>query len=574
MLLSARTLPQLRQKTAALKAFVEADAGIDLHGLAYTLQVGREAMEERLAMRVDSRAELIDRLAVFLADENPEDGALVDDLYYAQSRRHRESIALFTVDRDLQASVDGWFVAGKVSRLLDVWTKGLDLDWSKLHGAPLPGRMHLPVYPFARERYRREESTDAHTGATTAQAIHSLVHRNASKPGQQRYLSVLRADDPRIGGVRIEGHPRLPQGVQLEAARAALADGWAALAQGGAWALRDVRFGAPRALPASMEVEIAVLPPGQGQRPALDHAAFEVSADGHVFCQGFAEACAQAPMIDIAALSRGASPLFADQAAILQAGRAIGIEVDALYQVAAAIQRTPEGLWLTFAPADPARTAFADCAIDPAIVEAAMLCAQWLRPDRDALLLPDGFAGMRVHPTRGQPRHAWIRAHGAQDDALCVDIALCADDGAVCIEFTALTLRPATAIAVQLLAPASVAEEDVPTAAPAIRMPDRLFRGGVPASASIAPVAMAAEAASFAMQAPLAKPAMIALAAPALAFAESQTSSLDKPSLALSADVHADHSHRDPGLPASVMLHDRGDGMFALRLQAPAGRLD
>jgi acyl transferase domain-containing protein/enoyl-CoA hydratase/carnithine racemase/acyl carrier protein/NADP-dependent 3-hydroxy acid dehydrogenase YdfG len=576
VLLSARTLPQLRQKAVALKAFVEADAGIDLHGLAYTLQLGREAMEERLAMHVDSRAELIDRLAVFLADENPEDGALADDLYYAQSRRHRESIALFTVDRDLQASVDGWFVAGKVSRLLDVWTKGLDLDWSKLHGAPLPGRMHLPVYPFARERYRREESTDVHAGAMTAQAIHSLVHRNASKPGQQRYLSVFRADDPRIGGVRIGGHRRLPQGLQLEAARAALVDGWAALPQGGAWTLRDVRFGAPRTLPASMEVEIAVLPPGQGQRPALHHAAFEVSADGHVFCQGFAEACAEAPMIDIAALSRGASPLFADKAAILAAGRAIGIEVDALYQVAAAIQRTPEGLWLTFTPADPARTAFADCAIDPAIVEAAMLSAQWLRPDHDALLMRAGFADMRVHSARGQPRHAWIRAHGVprQDGALCVDIALCADDGAVCIEFTALTLRHATAIAAPLVAPAPVVEENVPTATPAIRMPDRLFRGGVPASASIAPVAMVAEAASFATQAPLAKPTAIALAAPALAVAEPQPSSLDKPSLALSTDVHADDGHRDPGLPASVMLHDRGDGMFALRLQAPAGRLD
>ncbi|UXI65991.1 SDR family NAD(P)-dependent oxidoreductase [Tahibacter amnicola] len=575
VLLSARTLPQLRQKALALKAFVEGDAGIDLHRLAYTLQVGREAMEERLAMRVDSRAGLIDRLAVFLADEQPGDGALADDLYYAQSRRHRESIALFTVDRDLQASVDGWFVAGKVSRLLDVWTKGLDLDWSKLHGAPLPARMHLPVYPFARDRYRREESMDAPAGAMTAQAIHSLVHRNASKPGQQRYLSVFRAEDPRIGGVRIQGHPHLPQGLQLEAARAALADGWTALPQDGAWALRDVRFGAPRPLPASMEVEIAVLPPGQGQRPALHPAAFEVSADGHVFCQGFAESCADAPMINIAALSRGTSPLFADKAAIREAGRSIGIEVDALYEAATAIQRIPEGLWLTFAPADPARTAFADCAIDPAILEAAMRSAQWLRPDREALLMPAGFAEMRICPARSQPRHAWIRAHGASraDDALCVDITLCTDEGAVCIAFTALTLRPASVTVTPLATPAPVVEEDVPIAAPAIRMPDRLFQG-VPASASTAPLAMVAETASFTTRAPLAKPTAIALAAPALAIAEPQQPLLDKPSLALSTGVHADDGHRESGLPASVILHDRGDGIFALRLQAPAGRLD
>ena len=588
VLLSARTLPQLRQKAEDLKAFVERDADIDLLSLSYTLQIGREAMEERLALRADSRAELLDKLVTFLAADDLEDGALADDLYYAQSRRHRESIALFTVDKDLQASVDGWFVAGKVSRLLDVWTKGLDLDWLKLHGAPLPARMHLPVYPFARERYWREESVDASGAATAAARMphsavqHSLVHRNASKPGRQQYRSAFSLDDPRIAGVKITGQACLPQALQLEAARAALADALPALQQGGAWELRDVRFAAPRALvgnDGTLALEIAVLPPGQGARPELAQTAFELAdaADGHVFSQGIVAACpdATAPALDIDAATRGAMPLFADSAALLDAQRSLGLDIDALHQTVAAIRRTPDGLWLTFA-SDAPSPAFADCAIDPSLVEAAMLAAQWLRPAHAVLHLPAGFAGMRVHPVPARPRHAWIRANDAsrQDDALCVDIALCAADGAVCIAFTGLTLLPAAigdAVApaprTQGVAPAPRAVETVPAPdVPAARMPERTFRGDAPTQAT-----GDIDADAFAPPATLAKPSAIALSSPEQA-AESQAATLDKPSLSLAARGDAPAAAR--AATGSVLLRDDGDGVFTLRLQAHAGRLD
>ncbi|MBD8525892.1 SDR family NAD(P)-dependent oxidoreductase [Pseudomarimonas arenosa] len=598
VLLSARSLAQLRQKAAALKVFVEANADIDLRDLAYTLQLGREAMDERLAMRVDSRADLIDKLAAFLADESPEDGALADDLYYAQSRRHRESIALFSDDRDLQASVDGWFVAGKLSRLLDIWSKGLNLDWSKLHNAPLPRRMHLPVYPFARERYRREESMDAPVGAGAAQAIHSplhsLVHRNASKPGQQRYISHFRADDPRITGLRAQGRVILARGLQLEAARAALVDGLDTPAQdpfepGRAWVLRDVRFGAPRSMPEAIELEIAVLPPGHGLRPEPQVAAFELSApaDGHVLCQGLLDTSAEsaAPMLDISALSRAASMLFADRAALIEAQRAIGLEADAPYAVVASVQRAADGLWLTFEPADAANTVFADCAIDPSAVDAAMLAAHWLTPSPDILHLPASFAEMRVHAARGRPRYAWIRRHAAtrRNDAPCVDVSLCGDDGAVLIEITALTLLPAVALAAPRSEPTAPAAAAVAAAAPQLapqpmlreRMPDRRFEGR--ASQQDHAVHVDVQSGSFAAR--LQKPGAIALPSTAQIVAGA-AATLDKPSLSLSMQGAAlrvngdDQAHSEKTSAASVLLRDRGDGIFALRLPAPEDALN
>jgi acyl transferase domain-containing protein/enoyl-CoA hydratase/carnithine racemase/acyl carrier protein len=581
MLLSARTLPQLRQKAVDLKAFVEGRADLDLHSLAYTLQVGREPMEERLGLRADSRAELLDKLATFLAIDEPEDGALADDLYYGQSRRHRESMALFTVDRDLQASVDGWFVAGKVSRLLDVWTKGLDLDWLKLHGAPLPARMHLPVYPFARERYWRETPADAPVAGGAAQSLHSLVHRNASRPGRQRYLSTFRADDPRIAGLRIAGQASLPQGLQIEAARAALAD---AMPQAVAWALHEVRFAAPRTVDGPLELEIAVLPPGQGTRPELERTAFELvdTGDGHVFSQGLLVACddAAAPVVDIVAATRGASPLYADRAAVLDAHRAQGIDMDALHQPTVAVQRTADGLWLTFAAA-ASSNAFDDCAIDPALVDAAMRAAPWLGPGHvaravDAPYLAAGFATMRAYPVAARPRHAFIRPHGvAQGDALCVDIDLCAEDGTVCVAFTEVTLlpaavsaaprversatpvAPAAAVSSGTIDPAPATTSALP--APAAPMPERRFTArGVDAVG----------AAAFVSTGALPKPA-ITLSAPDQA-PELRHAPAAKPSLSLSGREDAAAG----AASASVTLREDGEGVFVLRLSAPDGRVD
>ncbi|WP_386825504.1 SDR family NAD(P)-dependent oxidoreductase [Lysobacter brunescens] len=590
VLLSARTLPQLRQKAEDLRAFVEREPDLDLHSLAYTLQIGREPMEERLGLRADTRAELLDKLALFLATDEHEDGALADDLYYAQSRRHRESMALFTVDRDLQASVDGWFVAGKVSRLLDVWTKGLDLDWLKLHGAPLPARMHLPVYPFARERYWREATAERPAAGGTEAAMHSLVHRNASKPGRQRYASSFRADDPRIAGLRVQGHAGLPLGLQIEAARAALAD---AMPQASGWALHDVRLAAPRAVDGLVELEIAVLPPGQGARPGLDRTAFELSdvGDGHVFSQGLLIACddTSPPVIDIATATRGASSLHADRTAILDAHRAQGIEIDSLYQIATGVQRTAEGLWLDFAAAAPS-PAFADCTIDPALVDAAMRAAPWLGSDRDALYLPAGFSAMHAYPVAARPRHASIRPHGAQQgDALCVDIDLCAEDGTVCVAFSAVTLLPTlvtavprdetaavhrTPVALTSNSSDSVAEASPKhQAIPAPPMPERRF------SSRIADMpAAVASAADNALQtsAALQKPAAIALVAPDRK-TDLPASPTGKPSLSLAIRqdaVRKDLSNDLAGSVASVVLRDDGDGLFTLRLSAIDGRVD
>nr|WP_316503358.1 beta-ketoacyl synthase N-terminal-like domain-containing protein [Paenibacillus sp. CGMCC 1.18879] len=137
---------QVRQLLGAIQeqAFTEKEV-IDI---AYTLQVGREAMEERLAVIVSSLKELQDKLTGFL--EGKDD---IEDLYRGQVKRNKETMALFTTDEDLSKATDAWISKRKYGKLLDVWVKGLNVDWNRLYPGVKPHRISLPTYPFAKERY-------------------------------------------------------------------------------------------------------------------------------------------------------------------------------------------------------------------------------------------------------------------------------------------------------------------------------------------------------------------------------------------------------------------------------------
>src|SRR2546425_3671373 len=104
ILLSARTAAQLQQKVRALLNFVRARlSSIDLVAVAYTLQVGREAMEERLGFEVSSAEQLADKLQAYLAGEQE-----IEDAYQGQVKRNHETLSLFSTDADLQQAIDRW----------------------------------------------------------------------------------------------------------------------------------------------------------------------------------------------------------------------------------------------------------------------------------------------------------------------------------------------------------------------------------------------------------------------------------------------------------------------------------
>lgn len=149
VVLSARSEERLGVQVQQLLRHLEAQqcAPHELADLAYTLQVGREAMEHRVAFIATSLPELMERLRAYL-----EQGTSGEGCYRGDARR-RDAVSLLGNDEELQQALAKWVERGKYGKLLELWVQGLAFDWRLLHADRRPRRLSLPTYPFAAERH-------------------------------------------------------------------------------------------------------------------------------------------------------------------------------------------------------------------------------------------------------------------------------------------------------------------------------------------------------------------------------------------------------------------------------------
>lgn len=268
--LSARTEEQLEQKVRDLLTYVRTAEAIDLPALAYTLQAGREAMDERLGMIVSSVEQLATKLQAQL------DGKPNSDAMRGQVKR-KEAAILFGSDDDVQRNVDSAIASKDLARLLDLWVKGLALDWRKLYGEITPARLSLPTYPFARERYWMDRTADARAAHAPAKAIlHPLLHTNTSELGQQRYSSTF------TGRESFLVERTLPAGAYLEMARAAVEHASPARQQS-LLKLREVVWVEPIEVDETRPISVALR---AGAAEGVDFEIYSGAGEEIIHCQG------------------------------------------------------------------------------------------------------------------------------------------------------------------------------------------------------------------------------------------------------------------------------------------------
>ncbi|WP_206606440.1 beta-ketoacyl synthase N-terminal-like domain-containing protein [Steroidobacter cummioxidans] len=214
---SARTADQLHTKARDLLVLIRAAAqSVDLLAMAYTLQVGREPMEERVAFVVASIDDLTTQLDAFVAGESGE------GTYRGRFKRTQGIAAA-------PGGVEEALQDRRLPRLAELWTQGAQIDWSRLYGDAKPRRISLPLYPFAKDRYWRER-TDVSSGPAKPLAeavLHPLLHKNVSDVRQLGYSSTFSGDEQFVAEHPSAGHEptcrlSLPPVVYLEMARAAI----------------------------------------------------------------------------------------------------------------------------------------------------------------------------------------------------------------------------------------------------------------------------------------------------------------------------------------------------------------
>ncbi|MEO3808343.1 SDR family NAD(P)-dependent oxidoreductase [Sphaerisporangium sp. B11E5] len=151
VLLSARTRDQLRALAGRVADLAEAEDAPPLRSLAYTSQVGRAELPERLAARATGLAELAGRLRAF-AGTGRSDGVAA------------ATAGTSSDDLDLLGDDDGAsFVAAlterrQIAKLGRLWVKGVPVDWRPLWPSR-PPRVTMPRYPFDRRRYWLPDAT-------------------------------------------------------------------------------------------------------------------------------------------------------------------------------------------------------------------------------------------------------------------------------------------------------------------------------------------------------------------------------------------------------------------------------
>ena len=218
---SARDSARLKEVVENFLAYLRRLAGdateqrsLDMRRMAYTLQVGREPMEERLAVIASTVAELSGELTKFLQDHrsNLFCGNVVDNKAALQLLRQVHEDNHF-----LEPLIEG----RQLAKLARLWVNGVEVNWGKLWTGRKMQRASLPGYPFDRQRYWVPAVTKQDEAQAVAEVrLHPLLHRNESTLKVQRYGSQFGVGEMVLRDHCVGGQKVFPGAAGLELALA------------------------------------------------------------------------------------------------------------------------------------------------------------------------------------------------------------------------------------------------------------------------------------------------------------------------------------------------------------------
>lgn len=148
ILLSAKNEARLTARANQLYDFICNNGDVRLIDVAYTLQVGRESMEERLALLVSDFQDLRKKLKAFC--EGKKD---IEGLYLWNSRSHVGDYSFLLEGLEGEAFIRQLIQNRNLLKLIQLWGAGVHIDWKELHSHCDPRRISLPTYPFETNRY-------------------------------------------------------------------------------------------------------------------------------------------------------------------------------------------------------------------------------------------------------------------------------------------------------------------------------------------------------------------------------------------------------------------------------------
>ncbi|WP_226294048.1 SDR family NAD(P)-dependent oxidoreductase [Aquimarina algicola] len=213
IVLSAKDKDRLKEQVENLYAYVEDHKDINIYDLAYTLQVGREPMEERLAITVID----LDSLLAALLDYKKGDSGK-----WLSGNISQDKNTFKLTGNAGAAYIESALESKEISNLAQSWIQGLDIDWRLLYQKDnTPKKISLPTYPFAKERYWVPISETFSVLGNRISQLHPLVHSNESDLTAQKYQSLFTGQEYFLSDHVVKSDKILPGVAYLEMAREA-----------------------------------------------------------------------------------------------------------------------------------------------------------------------------------------------------------------------------------------------------------------------------------------------------------------------------------------------------------------
>ena len=467
--LSAKTTEQLTQKARDLLAYIRRDEqSLDLIEMAYTLQVGRQPMEERLGFLASSVTQLAEKLEAYVNGEVSGDQPYIEDCYQGQVNSNKESMSIISQDDEMKESiVSNWIARKKLSKLLDLWVKGLDLDWNKFYAVDgaKPQRVRLPNYPFAKERYwiDKVDAIPSTAKGNSLLALHPLVHCNTSNFSQQSYNSTFTGEEFFLKDHEVHGQKVLPGVAYLEMARAAIAFASSAQMQSHSLELRNIIWLRPIVVAEQKQVSIALFAndvDAQVNSQADEQIDFEIYSQETdpsgepieiIHCQGQAVYLPKsAPTkLDLAELNSEMQQGQLHSSNIYTTLAKMGLNYGPAHQGIVSLDlgekqvlaqlRLPKAL-----ATQQAGGRANEYQLHPSLMDCALQASIGLIEDLTRPSVPFALESLRIVSACTKDMFAWVRysqGNLAENKVTKLDIDLCDQDGNICVQMQGFSSR-------------------------------------------------------------------------------------------------------------------------------------
>ncbi len=185
---SAMNAAALTRLVARMRAYVATHPELPLADIAYTLQVGRNALPCRLAVVAASPNDLLAKLDAFSATPGAGEG-----IWYTPS-------TLDCAPRTDAKRVKSDTAARALESVAACWADGIAIDWDALHAGRRPHRISLPGYPFDEVRCWYSEFADAPSVLSPLASRKAPPEVEVERPHLK--LTALASASPQRGEVR------------------------------------------------------------------------------------------------------------------------------------------------------------------------------------------------------------------------------------------------------------------------------------------------------------------------------------------------------------------------------------